>query len=114
MGVSRNFSGGGNVDISLILFHVAKDAMQMDFHKTIYPFYTTKKIPHESTRSVRIILKSHSGGLVFEFAKGCTYFHPLQLLLDWGIIQYHYYCELQTTESEMDLKYQQLRLRCSH
>ena len=28
--------------------------MQMDLHETPYPFYTTKKIPHESTRSVRI------------------------------------------------------------
>jgi len=22
------------------------DAMQMDVHKTLYPFYTTKKMPH--------------------------------------------------------------------
>jgi len=31
------FPGGSNVDISLIIFQVAKDAMQMDFHKTLYP-----------------------------------------------------------------------------
>ena len=28
--------------------------MQMDVHKTLYRFYTTKKMPHESTRSIRI------------------------------------------------------------
>jgi len=28
--------------------------MEMDVHKTLYCFYTTKKMPHESTRSIRI------------------------------------------------------------
>jgi len=51
---AEHFPGAGNVDISLILFQVANDAMQMDLHKTLYPFCTTKKISHESTRSVRI------------------------------------------------------------
>jgi len=113
MGVHRNFCRGGNVNISLVLFQVANDAMQMDFHKTLYPFFTTKKIPHESTRSARIFLKCYSGGVVFEFAKDCTFCHPLQLLLNCGILQYHYYCEQQTTESELDLNCPQLRLRCS-
>jgi len=36
------------------LFQVADVAMQMDVHKTIYSFYTTMKMPHESTRSMRI------------------------------------------------------------
>jgi len=26
--------------------NIADDAMQMDVHKTLYPFYTTKKMPH--------------------------------------------------------------------
>jgi len=26
--------------------NIADDAMQMDVHKTPYPFYTTKKMPH--------------------------------------------------------------------
>jgi len=56
-GRPQKFFQGGNVDISLVLFQVAIDAMQMDFHETLYPFYTTEKIPHESTRSIRIILK---------------------------------------------------------
>jgi len=38
----------------------------------------------------------------------------LQHLLNWGIIQYHYYFELQTTETELDLNYPQLRLLCLH
>jgi len=53
MGVRRYFSRRGNVDISLILFQVVKDAMQIDLHKTLYPFNTTKKIHHESTRSIQ-------------------------------------------------------------
>ena len=32
----------------LVLFEITADAMQMDVHKTPYPFYTAKKIPHES------------------------------------------------------------------
>ena len=47
-------------------------------------------------------LKSYSGGAVFDMRKG-TFCHPLQLLLNWGIVQYHYYCQLQTTESEFEL-----------
>jgi len=35
MSVHRNFSRGGNVDISLILFQVANNATQMDLHKTL-------------------------------------------------------------------------------
>jgi len=26
--------------------NIADDAMQMDVHKTLYPFYTTEKTPH--------------------------------------------------------------------
>jgi len=68
MGVRTNFSRGGNVDISL-----KKDVMSLDLHKTRYPSYTTKKIPHESKRFVRICLNLYSGGVVFVFAKR-TYF----------------------------------------
>jgi len=64
--------------------------MQMDLHKTLYPFYTIKKIPHESTRSVCIILKSYSGGVVFKFAKKLHFLSSFTVLLNWGIIQYHY------------------------
>jgi len=63
------FPGRDNVDISLILFQVANDAMQINLHEMIYPFYTAKKIPHESTRSTRIFLILYSGGVVFELAK---------------------------------------------
>jgi len=35
MGVRRNFSRGDNVDISLILFQVANNAMQMDLRKRL-------------------------------------------------------------------------------
>jgi len=26
--------------------NIVDDAMQMEIHKTLYPFYTTKKMPH--------------------------------------------------------------------
>jgi len=45
MGVGRNFSSGDNVDISLILFQVEDDAMQMDLCKTLYPFYQRSRGP---------------------------------------------------------------------
>ena len=51
MGVRRKFAKEGNVDISLVLFQVANDATQMDLHETLYPFYTTKKIPYEHGRN---------------------------------------------------------------
>ena len=31
---------------ALLRGNIADDAMQMDVHKTLYPFYTTKKMPH--------------------------------------------------------------------
>jgi len=29
-----------------LIGNIADDAIQMDIHKTLYPFYTTKKMPH--------------------------------------------------------------------
>ena len=89
--------------------------MHMDVHRTLCPFYTAGKIPHEMMRSIRILFE-----IVFRwsFFRVCEKIlvscHPLQVLLNWSIIQYHYYCELQTTESELDLNHPQLRLRYSH
>jgi len=76
------FPEGGNVGIVLILFQAANDAMQMDLHKMLYPFCTTKKIPHESTRSIRIILKLYSGRVVFEFAKKLYFLSFFTVLLN--------------------------------
>jgi len=45
MGVRRNFSRGAT-SIFCLSFLVSDDAMQIDVHKTLYPFYFTKKIPH--------------------------------------------------------------------
>jgi len=36
------------------LFQFADVTMQTDVYKTLYCFYTTKKMLHESTRSIRI------------------------------------------------------------
>jgi len=69
-------------------FQVADVTMQTDVHKTLYCFYTTKKMPHESTRSISIYLKifckwsciriGHKGVLSFiryRFCWICTYSH---------------------------------------
>jgi len=39
----RNFPGGGNLDISLILFLVANDAMQIGLRKTLSTFSTPER-----------------------------------------------------------------------
>jgi len=69
MGVHRNFSRWGNVDISLILFQVTDDAMQMDFSQNALPFLKLNEISpwYHALRSH--LLTSFSGGVVFEFAK---------------------------------------------
>jgi len=46
MGVRRNFSRGGQSRHFAYPFQVVDDATQMDVHKTLHPFYTTKKIPN--------------------------------------------------------------------
>jgi len=53
MGVHRNFFQGGKRRHFGYHFQVADVAMQMDVYKTHSCFYTTKKIPHESTYSIR-------------------------------------------------------------
>ena len=49
--------------------------------------YTTKKMPHESTRSIRIYFEIFSSGAVYEFATKVqpTFCHPLQFFLNWCI-----------------------------
>ena len=43
----RNSSGGPGYLCPLVgTGNIADDAMQMDVHKTLYPFYATKKMPH--------------------------------------------------------------------
>ena len=43
MGVRRNFSRGGNVDISLTLFQFANDTMQIDHHKMLFTLSTPQR-----------------------------------------------------------------------
>jgi len=60
MGVRRNFSREeGNLDVLIILFRLpASDvAMQMDFHKKLYTFYTTKKMLHVTGTVSKIALR---------------------------------------------------------
>jgi len=56
------------VDI-LIIIWVTDNAMQMDLHKTLYPFFTAKQIPHEARAPFASFQKSYSSGVVYEFSK---------------------------------------------
>jgi len=52
MGVRRNFSRGGQSRHFADPFQVADDATQIDVHKTLHPFYTTKKRPNLTATDV--------------------------------------------------------------
>jgi len=41
----RNSSGGSDL-FAHLRGNIADDAMQIDVHETLYPFYTKKKMPH--------------------------------------------------------------------
>ena len=58
-------------------------------------------------------LKSFSSGAVYEFA---TKMYFLSSVTDFAELEHkcRYHCDFHTTESELDLNYQQLRLRLSH
>jgi len=97
-------------------FQVADVAMQMDVQKTLSCFYTSKKIHHESTHSIRI----HFGIFfkwscrLYEFATK-VYFRSSVTTFAELAHKCRYHCELHTDESEMDLNYHhQLRLELSH
>jgi len=46
MGVRKNFSRVGKVDILVVHFRLLTIQMQIDVHLTLYPCYTTKKMTH--------------------------------------------------------------------
>ena len=71
--------------------------------------FPTKHVLHSHPFRNRIQVELYTN-----FPNACTFCHPLQLLLNWGIIQYRYYCELLTLQFESDLKYSQLLLWCFH
>jgi len=55
------FPGGAQRRHFAYPLQVAIDAMQMDVHKTLYPFYTTKKIPHVTATVAKMrFVGSHS------------------------------------------------------
>jgi len=63
------FPWGSNVDILLIFLQVTDDAVQMGDHKMLYPFYTAKKIPLESPRSIHILFEIVFRWSYIQFAK---------------------------------------------
>jgi len=67
MGDRRNFSRG--LQRFAYLFQVAEVTMQTDVHKARYCFCTTKKMPQESMRSIRIAFCSWPIRIAFSFHK---------------------------------------------
>jgi len=53
-GRSRKFFQRGQRQNFAYQFQVADDTMQMDVHKTLYPFYVTKKIHHVTITNTKI------------------------------------------------------------
>ena len=47
MGVRKKFSRWKQRRLIVYPFQVADDAVQMDGHNALYPFYTTKEITHD-------------------------------------------------------------------
>jgi len=89
--------------------------MQMNIQKTLYCFYTTKKIPHASTRSICIYFEIFVkwSCRLYEFATK-VYFLSSDTTFAELAYKCRRHCELHTNESEMDLNYQLLRFRLSH
>jgi len=54
MGVRRNFSKWGQRRHFACPFQVADDAMQIDVHKTLFPFYTIKKMPYVTVKVIKL------------------------------------------------------------
>jgi len=46
MGIRKNFSRVGKVDILVVHFRLLTIQMQTDVHITLYPCYSTKKMTH--------------------------------------------------------------------
>jgi len=67
---------------------VADDAVQMDVHKTLSCFFTTKKISHESTHSIRIYFEIFFkwSCRLYEFATKVYFQSFLKRLLNWHTI----------------------------
>jgi len=89
--------------------------MQMDVHKTLSCFYTTKKIPHESTRSIRIYFEIFFmwNCRLYEFVTNVDFQSSVTTFAKLAH-KCRYHRELHTNYSEMDLNYQQLPLQPSH
>jgi len=105
---------GGNVDSFFAYpFQFADDVNGCS--QNALPFLNRKENSHESTRSVGILFEIVCRWRFYtNLPKECTSCHPIKLLLNWRIIQYRYYCQLPTNESELDITYPQLCLWCYH
>ena len=70
------FPCGGTVDILLIFFQVAKDAMQMDLHKTLHHFCSApqRKLIMKARAPLAFVRKLYSGGVVIVFAQSSYFF----------------------------------------
>ena len=88
---------GGQLPHFSYLLQVADNAMQMDVHKTLYPFYTTKIMPH-ATSAVTKIARCWQQCFFFTHA---SFPHSVKqggLLLSAVTVSSHYFrCLLRST-----------------
>jgi len=68
-GRPQKFFQGGATSTFAYPFLVADDAMKMDVHKRLCPFYTVEKITRQNTHSIRILFE-----IVFRWRQGCQLF----------------------------------------
>jgi len=87
MGVRRNFSRGGNVDILLIFFKLLTLQCKWTFKKRFTVSTPRRKFPMQARAPFASILKSLSSGAVgyTSLPQRCTFCHLIQLLLNWRI-----------------------------
>ena len=115
MGVRRNFSRGGQRRHFPYPFSGCERCnANGPSQNAFYPFYITKKNPHESTRSVRNFLKSYWGGVVLAFAKKLHFLSSFTAFAELG---YHPISSLLWTAdnwAELDLNYPQLHVCGAH
>jgi len=114
-GVRRNFSRGATSTFCWPFSVCWRCNANGRSQNVLLCFYATKKIPRESTRSIRIhfeIFWKWSCGYT-NLTKKVYYLSSVTTFAELAH-KSRCHCELHTNESHMDLNYQQLRLRLSH
>jgi len=113
MFICRDFPERGATSTFCYLFQVADVAIQMDFNKCFTVSPPQRKCLMKACAPFASILKSFPSGAVYECATKVYFLSSATAFAELSR-KCPYHCELHTTQSEMDLHHQQLRLQFSH